>query len=48
VHLVSTFLCQTKYHKKKYKKKVDRKPERAVYEKGKPKERECEKTQKVD
>ena len=34
--------------KKKKCKKVDRKPERAVYTKGEPKEREHEKIQKVD
>ena len=34
--------------KKKKCKKVDRKPERAVYAKGEPKEREHEKIQKVD
>ena len=37
-----------KIPQKKYKKKVDRKPKRVVYAKGKPKERECEKMQKVD
>ena len=41
MHLISIFLCQ-----KKKCKKVDKKPERAVYAKGEPKERECEKTQK--
>ena len=43
VHLISIFLC-----KKKKSKKVDQKPKRAVYAKGKPKEREPEKIQKVD
>ena len=35
-------------NKKKKCKKVDRKPERVVYAKGEPKEREHEKIQKVD
>ena len=35
-------------NKKKICKKVDRKPERAVYAKGEPKENECEKMHKVD
>ena len=51
MHLLSTFLCQKKKKQKqktKKCKKVDRKPERVVYAKGEPKEREREKMQKVD
>ena len=53
MHLISIFLCQPKKKEKKKKqkkkcKKVDRKPERVVYAKGEPKEREHEKIQKVD
>ena len=53
VHLIYLFLCQQKRKEKRNKnkiylcKKVDRKPERVVYVKGEPKEKEREKIQKV-
>ena len=54
MHLIYLFLCQQKRKEKRNKnkiylcKKVDRKPERVVYVKGEPKEKEREKIQKVD
>ena len=48
MHLIFMSKKKKKNKNKKICKKVDQKPERAVYAKGEPKERKREKIQKVD